>query len=166
MLAIQEVVGEHLKLWTVEDEDIRSSVSILRRSGLTHGRVSPAWGEWIVSRGSAVFLDTSIQIARLVHSADQGEEDCASRISEYSLTISSEVVEQEFKRRLLKEAQYLLNQLNRLNSFQKVQRHVIDNLPPQQNRKRNICLETLQTIFEERSDSDLTERAKSYLKIL
>ncbi|MGC8641822.1 MAG: hypothetical protein ACP5XB_18300 [Isosphaeraceae bacterium] len=45
-------------------------------------------------------------------------------------------------------------------------RHVIENLPPQQNRKRNICLETLQTISEDRSDSDLTERAKSYLRML
>ena len=49
---------------------------------------------------------------------------------------------------------------------EKVQRHVIDNLPPQQNRKRNICLQTLQTIREGSNDVDLTERAKSYLTTL
>ncbi len=115
--------------------------------------------------GNAVFLDTSIQIARIVHN-EEIKVRIAWRISQYDLTVSSEVVKQEFKRRLLKEAQYLLNQLNRLTSLQKVMRHVIDNLPPQQNRKRNICLQTLQTIFEGRDDSDLTERAKSSLRML
>ena len=116
-------------------------------------------------QGHAVFLDTSIQIARVIHN-DEIKGQVKTRVSQYDLTVSSEVVKQEFKRRLLKEAQYLLNQLNRLNSFQKVQRHVIDNLPPQQNRKRNICLQTLQTIYEHSTDSDLTERAKSYLRSL
>ncbi len=83
--------------------------------------------------GNAVFLDTSIQIARIVHN-EEIKVRIAWRISQYDLTVSSEVVKQEFKRRLLKEAQYLLNQLNRLTSLQKVMRHVIDNLPPQQNR--------------------------------
>ena len=62
--------------------------------------------------------------------------------------------------------QYLLNQLNRLGSFKKVRRHIIDNLPPQQHRKMTICLQTLETISEGSDDADLTERAKSYLRML
>ncbi len=118
-----------------------------------------------MSQGDAVFLDTSIQIARIIHSEEM-KERIKDRISWYDLTVSSEVFKQEYKRRLLKEAQYLLNQLNRLASFARTQRHVMDNLPPQQNRKRNICLQTLQTIFEGRSDEELTERSKSYLRTL
>ena len=114
--------------------------------------------------GSAIFLDTSIQIARIVHGPEI-KQKIQERISEYDLPVSSEIVKQEFKRRLLKEAQYLLNQLNRLGSYSRVNRHVIDTLPPQQNRKRNICLEMLGTILEE-SDADLTERAKRTLRTL
>ena len=33
-VAVREVVCEHLKTWTVDNEDIRSSISILRRAGL------------------------------------------------------------------------------------------------------------------------------------
>jgi hypothetical protein len=118
-----------------------------------------------VPQGSAIFLDTSIQIARFAHGPEI-KAKINARIAEYDLPVSSEVVRLEFKRRFLKEAQYLLNQLNRLGSYQRVNRHVIDVLPAAQNRKRNICLEMLGTILEGRSDADLTERAKRYLRTL
>jgi hypothetical protein len=119
----------------------------------------------VVPDGSAIFLDTTIQIALVVYSPEM-KDRIRARIGGYRLTVSSDVVKQEFKRRLLKEAQYLLNQLNRLNSLVKVQRHVVDHLTERHNRKRNISLEILTTLFEEEDDADRTERAKRYLDCL
>jgi len=99
-----------------------------------------------MSRGTAVFLDTSIQIARVVHSPET-KERVAACVNGFEQSVTSDVVRQEFKRRLLKEAQYLLNQLNKRQSYAKVLRHITDVLPPQQGRKRNICLELLETIW-------------------
>ena len=118
-----------------------------------------------MSKSPAIFLDTSIQIARVVHSQET-KARIESRVKQYEITVSSEVVKQEFKRRLLKEAQYLLNQLDRLGSLQKVNRHVESYLPQQQNRKRNICLEVIATLWEGAADRDLTERAKRTLTCL
>ncbi len=91
------------------------------------------------------------------------------RLSRYSGAVTSLVVRQEFKRRLLPEAHYLLNQLNDKKSFAKVQRHVQEVLHQSRwKRKREICLATLQTIFEKHgdraSDAELTERAIRYLR--
>ncbi len=33
-VAINEIVSDHLRPWTIEDDDIRSSISILRQAGL------------------------------------------------------------------------------------------------------------------------------------
>ena len=118
-----------------------------------------------MSRGTAAFLDTSIQIARVVHSPET-KKRIAARVEGFDFSITSDVVRQEFKRRLLKEAQYLLNQLDKRQSYVKVLRHVIDVLPPQQGRKRNICLELLGTILEDASDEELTERSRRYLRTL
>jgi hypothetical protein len=89
-----------------------------------------------------------------------------AQIERHDISVSSEVVKQEFKRRLLKEAQYLLNQLNKRGSYEKVRRHVLDCLPPQMVRKQKICLQTLESIFEGRDDEELTERAKRSLRRL
>ncbi len=118
-----------------------------------------------MSTGTAVFLDTSIQIARFVHSPGIKRRIC-ERLQAYDLTVTSLVVRQEFKRRLLKEARYLLEQLERRHSFKAVMRHVLEVLPPQQSRKRQICLQTLQTIFENASDVDCTDRARLFLRSL
>lgn len=112
-----------------------------------------------------VFLDTSIQIARWIREPEM-KQRINDRLEQYEATASSLVVRQEFKRRLLKEAQYILNQLNHKGSLEQVQRHIISVLPPQQQRKRNICLEMLATLFEEKSDNERTERAKRYMRTL
>jgi hypothetical protein len=112
-----------------------------------------------------VFLDTSIQIARWVREREM-KELITERIKQYDSTATSLVVRQEFKRRLLKEARYLLNQLNHKGSLEKVQRHIVSILPPQQQRKRNICLEMLTVLFEKADDAERTERAKRYLRTL
>jgi hypothetical protein len=77
------------------------------------------------------------------------------------------VVRQEFKRRLLAEAEYLLRQLHRYQSFQEVQQHLIQ-LPggwPSRQRKRNICLQTL-TQVHGGTDAECTERLQLYLRSL
>ena len=112
-----------------------------------------------------IFIDTSIAIAAMIHSSDT-KKRIAERIRLHSGSVTSLIVKQEFKRRLLKEAQYLLNQLNSKGSFRKVLRHVSDILPPQQERKRNICLDMMLTVFEQAEDAELTERAKKYLRAL
>jgi len=73
----------------------------------------------------SIFLDTSIVIARLVHSPAT-KKRISERLGRYQQSVTSLVVKQEFKRRLLKEAQYLLNQLNDKKSFAAVQRHIVD----------------------------------------
>lgn len=116
-------------------------------------------------RTDVLFLDTSIQIARQVH-APEMKSRIQARLATFALTASSDVAKQEFKRRLLKEAQYLLNQFEKRKSYAEVQRWVSDVLPPQQHRKRKICLQMLQTVFENADDSELTERSKRYLRTL
>ena len=87
-------------------------------------------------------------------------------IDRYDISISSSVVRQEFKRRLLSEALYLLRQLNKLKSYKQVLRHVTDVLPRGWARKKQICLDILLTIHEASSDDELTERARRYMRTL
>lgn len=119
-------------------------------------------------KGSAVFIDTSIAIARKVH-APSLRVLIEETLSGFEIVVTGTVVKQEYKRRLLKEAKYLLGVLNQYGSFRDAQRHVSEVLPPQSSGKKNICIETLQTIWEEgeaESDESLLDRARSYLRLL
>ena len=73
------------------------------------------------SKEAPVFLDTSIQIARLVH-GPQTKAGIRQRLARHERVFTGLVVRQEFKRRLLKEAEYLLRLLHRqvcgLGTFQ------------------------------------------------
>jgi hypothetical protein len=112
-----------------------------------------------------IFLDTSIMIARIVHGPET-KSRIKEQLSQHDFSVTSLVVKQEFKRRLLKEAQYLLRQLSDKGSYAKVRRHIIDVLPEQQKRKRNICLQMLETLYTNADDAELTERAKRTLRQL
>ena len=114
---------------------------------------------------SAVFLDTSIMIARFIH-GPRVKERIRERLAEFRTTVTGSVVRQEFRRRLLKEAQYMSNLLDRLGSAEAVQRHVLDVLPAQQVRKMRICLETITTVYEGVSEPDRTERLRIFLRFL
>ena len=113
----------------------------------------------------SIFLDTSIQIARKVH-APEIQEAIENRLRGRAEVVSGLIVREEFKRRLLKEAVYLLKQLNERKSFQKVMRHVSDNLPEQWHRKKRISLQMLNTVDEEDSDEDRYDRARLMLRAL
>ena len=118
-------------------------------------------------KGSAIFLDTSIQIARFFREKRM-KNRIEERLSNYDMVVSSSIVLQEFKRRVLGEAYYLLNQLNDKGSYQAVKRHISHVLPKEQKRKQQICLQMLETVFEisEANDAELTERAIRYLRDL
>lgn len=116
-------------------------------------------------RDEKVFVDTSIQIALFVHSPET-KASIRGTLANYRWKITGRVVRAEFIRRLLREADYLLRLLSDKGSYSKVLRHVVDVLPPQQQRKRNIALEVLTTVGESESDEDLTERLRLYLKRL
>jgi hypothetical protein len=76
-------------------------------------------------------------------------------------------VRQEFKRRLLKDAVYLLKQLTERKSFQKVRRHIQDSLlHPGQRPRKQICLDLLSTVDESDTDDDLFDRARLTLRDL
>lgn len=116
-------------------------------------------------RKSTIFLDTSVQIARTVHS-ESIRRQVEERTSGYGQTMTGLVVRLEYKRRLLKEARYLLDQLDYRKSFEKVLRHVHDDLPPIQRRKSRICIQALITVDERDGDADRTERARLFLRNL
>ena len=113
---------------------------------------------------SDLFLDTSIQIARNVHSP-RTKEAIKKRLSLHSKHVTSLVVRQEFKRRLLKEAVYLLGKLHQYNSFNEVNHHVIRLFGLWHQRKQTICLQTLLQVHGG-SDAERTERLRLYLRSL
>jgi hypothetical protein len=113
-----------------------------------------------------LFLDTSIRVAQLVH-RPKTKERIRQRIRKYGRTVTGLVVRQEFKRRLLAEAEYLLRILHRYDSFDEVQQHVI-RLPGEfkgLQRKRNICLQTLAQVHGG-TDKERAERLRLYLRSL
>jgi hypothetical protein len=118
-----------------------------------------------MENNNPLFLDTSIMIARVIHSPEM-KSRIAERAGKHSAVVTSLVVKQEFKRRFLKEASYLLKQLNAKRSYSKVRRHVLDVLTLRHYRKQKICLQTLETVFEHSDDADLTERLRRYLRTL
>lgn len=112
-----------------------------------------------------VFIDTSIVIARLLHSPET-KRRIQERLRNYRRVVTCSVVKQEYKRRLLKEARYLLEQLDRLKSATALMRHLIDRLPPRQFRKRNIGLQMVQSIDEQDGEEDRTDRLRYFLHAL
>lgn len=118
------------------------------------------------SKEAPVFLDTSIQIARLVH-GPQTKAGIRQRLAQHERVFTGLVVRQEFKRRLLKEAEYLLRLLHRYKSFDEVHQHVIRLFGswPGRVRKRTICLQTLAQVHGG-SDAERTDRLQLYLRSL
>lgn len=113
---------------------------------------------------TSVFLDTSILIGLQVHHPEI-KKFIRSKIKEFNLSIVSLVVVQEFSRRFLNEAQYLLDLLDRKGSVQNVQFHLLS-LSPMQQRKLKICLYTLFSCFNNESDKDRSDRLRLFLKYI
>lgn len=120
-------------------------------------------------RSDRIFVDTSVIIARLLH-PEQTRARINKRLQE-SQVFSSLGVRAEFKRRVLREALYLMKQIANRSTLAEVIRHVTQALGhPGQNRKRNICLLTLAGLFEKtiacNTEDDRKERALRLLKNL
>ena len=134
--------------------------------GSTSGPVFPIMDDQALSGSLTThdeyFLDTSVQIARLLR--QQMKQPIETCVSKYRRKASGTIALQEFKRRVLKEAAYLLTKLNSTKSYAVTLEYVTTVLPRMQERKRTICQLLLQTILHNRSDEELTERARLYLR--
>src|SRR5437870_254161 len=91
---------------------------------------------------SRIFLDTSIMIVRDVH-GKKTKGEIKRLLGGYSRQFTSLIVRQEYKRRLLKEADYLLRQLDRYKSLEEVQHHIAQLNMPLHKRKQTISLHLL-----------------------
>lgn len=115
--------------------------------------------------GSAIFIDTSVQLLRFI-----GSKDVKTRINErlsgYSFSVTSLVVRQEFKRRFLTDVRYVRTALekNILNSAETL-RYINAKLSsPHNRRKLSICLNILATSgFNGREIPDSGEKCRLLL---
>jgi hypothetical protein len=112
-----------------------------------------------------VFVDSSIQIARVLREP-QMKARVNARLSQYRLKVTGSVALQEFKRRVLRTAFYLLTKLNKTNSYQDTLEYVTNVLPTLQQRKKYICQLVLHHVLRDASDLELTERARLYIRTL
>ncbi|MFO0979694.1 MAG: hypothetical protein U0996_25065 [Planctomycetaceae bacterium] len=95
---------------------------------------------------TAIFLDTTIQIARFIGSRDV-KAKINRRLSQFGFTVTGLVVRQEFKRRFLTDVRYVRNAL-RKNKFDTAEtlRHINSKLGlPFNRRKLSICLDVFAT---------------------
>lgn len=112
---------------------------------------------------TAIFLDTTIQIARFL-----GPPDVKHKIKQQlccaNLTVTSLVVRQEWKRRLLTDARYVLDILRRKRlDVGATLRQIKSKLQgPQNARKFSICLDIIASGFDGRNEiTDAGERLEN-----
>lgn len=116
-------------------------------------------------RPHAVFLDTSIQVARKIRERPMRE--CITAwIRGYALNVSSGVVLQEFKNRVLRDVAYILEKLRKTHSYMATLHYITNVLPQAQQRKMRVCLPILQGLLPGATDAELTERARLYCRTL
>lgn len=113
-----------------------------------------------MGHGTAVFLDTTILIAKAVH-APGIKERISQTLKRFDFRCSGLVARQEYKRRLLKDARYLHQLAQKCDSIQEVNRH-ISRLPPQSRRKFTICFDIICTIDEMDNERDRLDRLRLF----
>lgn len=111
-----------------------------------------------------VYLDTTILIASFIHSP-KVKFEIRDKIKSFKNVLTGQIAQQEFTRRLLKEAEYLLGLLKKKKTVAAVQRHLLS-LSFHHNRKFRICLQTLTTIEEGANDEDNADRLRFFLEEL
>ena len=162
------LVNDYLTDSALTKDKMSRAIGILREQDQRLGRFERTRHTHRMT-GTAVFLDTSIQIARFFH-GPQMRDKIEKRIACFDISTSSLVVRQEYKRRIMKEAKYLLGQFRQRGSFNEVRRWVDTVLSPKANRKRNICVDLLDTMGESvdarESDQEKSERAILLLESL
>lgn len=124
-----------------------------------------------MSTAAAIFLDTSIQIARVLRGPKHAR-DIEGRLKQYGITLTGLIVRQEFKRRVLKEAKYLIEQLDRRATIADLLRHLNEGLGPYHDRrKRKICINIVASFldrgtFKSESNEEQIDRLRAYLEFL
>jgi hypothetical protein len=113
----------------------------------------------------AVFVDSSIQIAKAIRERPM-KEQIAQWLARHDPPVTGLAALQEFKRRVLRECAFLLAKMKKNGSYQNTLDFITSVLPAQLSRKQHICLLLLHQILPGRSDQELTERARLYLRTL
>jgi hypothetical protein len=117
-----------------------------------------------MSRHELLFLDTSVLIARLLHGPAQRQR-VEARAGSY-LRGSGLVCRQEFKRRVLKTAAYLLGQLDERGGCENTHAYMTRLIQiPHHKRRATICLGLLAAATGA-DDSDKTDRLRARLRTL
>jgi hypothetical protein len=117
-----------------------------------------------MGKGTAIFLDTTILIARLIH-APEIKNAIKNRLKQFSFICSGLVARQEFKRRLLKDAKYLLALAEEDSTIQEIQRR-LEYLSEFQKRKFRTCFQILNTVDEMDTDTDRAMRLRYQMRYL
>jgi len=105
----------------------------------------------------SLFLDTSIPVSQIIK-GDDFRKRIDYLLSQFKWLGISSYSQLEYGNRVLGECEYLIKQLRKLGSFNRVQDWLINSLPPQQQRKRTITLNLLQRIYG-KNEQECTERA-------
>lgn len=111
-----------------------------------------------------IFADTSTVIASELHSP-KVKRLVSDRLTQHSIAVISNVVRREFVRRVLREARYLIENLEREKSYVEVF-HKVRRLFGKHDRKRNICLDLLARSFPNSSDAEAAEACRLHLRNL
>lgn len=110
--------------------------------------------------GSAIFIDTSVQLLRFIGSKEI-KTQIDGRLSGYGFSVTSLIVRQEFKRRFLTDVRYVRTALekNGLDPTETL-RYINAKLSsPHNRRKLSICLNILaSTGFNGHNFSDMGEK--------
>src|SRR5437899_296150 len=110
----------------------------------------------------SLFIDTSVHIARMLHGPAQREQ--VEHQAEPYLRVSGLVCRQEFKRRVLHTAEYLLRVLNERHGFENTHAYMTRMVTyPYQKRRATICLNLL-ALATGIDDRDKTDRLKTKLR--
>jgi predicted nucleic acid-binding protein len=118
----------------------------------------------MADQGRQLFIDTSILIAFFLRSTEK-QAQIASQLSGKTV-VTCNIVYHEYKRRVLKEAEYLIRVFRKYKKVEAVKDHIINELPPPQNRKRTICLDILERTLKGLSEEEQSERAISLLHLM
>lgn len=116
-----------------------------------------------MASGTAVFLDTTILIARIIHEP-RIKQKITNRL-EGCFVCSGLIARQEFKRRLLRDAKYLYGLCQQYDSIQEINRR-ISHLPSKDQRKFRICAQIICTVDEMESDEDRLARLQKMTRYL
>src|SRR5258706_180805 len=103
----------------------RPTIGITPAASGKSGPVAGFFDKRRMNSARALFIDTSVHISRFFKSGDL-KRKIDETVAAFDLKVTGLVVRNEFRRRVLSEAQYLLRLLDRYESAKRVQQHVND----------------------------------------